>query len=161
MHSLPAVGLPAAACLWILLLGLAPVALARGTLPAGTLAVYRSTSILCHQKAERSFRIARTQMPVCARCFGLYLAGAAGAVAAYSLARRRASPSTFVVRLTLLAAAVPLVLSVGLEWLGVVEGSNISRFVSALPLGITAGWLLQLTVAGTARRSGWEDAISF
>ena len=161
MLLLRAAGLPAAACLWILVLSLAPLALSRGTLPVGTLAVYRATSILCHQKSERSFSLARMQMPVCARCFGLYLAGAAGAVAACILARRRRSPSTFVVRLALLTASVPLLLSVGLEWLGVAGGSNISRFASALPLGMAAGWLLQLTVAGTAPRPGWQDAISF
>ena len=40
-----------------------------------------STSVssrICHQRPERSFAIAGIQMPVCARCSGLYVSGALG-----------------------------------------------------------------------------------
>ena len=40
-------------------------------------------------------------------------------------------------------AALPLGLSVGLEMMGILEGTNVIRFVSALPLGVTAGWLME------------------
>ena len=42
---------------------------------------------VCHQRPERSFHVAGVQLPVCARCTGLYVSGAAGALAA--LARLR------------------------------------------------------------------------
>jgi hypothetical protein len=43
------------------------------------LAVYGAGSIICHQLPERSFQLRSTEMPVCARCTGIY-AGAAIAV---------------------------------------------------------------------------------
>jgi uncharacterized membrane protein len=145
--------LPAAACVWILVLVVAPIALSRGVAPLGTVAMYRSASIVCHQKTERSFTVAKMQMPVCARCFGLYLAGGAGAFAAFVFGRRRPSPNVHAVRMVLAAAAVPLLVSVGLEWFGVIQGSNVSRFASALPLGLSAGWWLQRTVLDSSPES--------
>ena len=160
MRTLPAGVLPAAAWFWVLLLLTAPIALSRGALPVGTLATYKAASILCHQKAERSFAVANAQMPVCARCFGLYLAGAVGALAAF-VSRRRGATGGRAVRLMLAVAAVPMLLSVGLEWVGAIQGSNESRFISALPLGLVAGWLLERTIEGDAAMSGGLDAISF
>jgi uncharacterized membrane protein len=160
MRTLHAGVLPAAAWLWVLLLLTAPIALSRGALPVGTLATYKGASILCHQKAERSFTVANAQMPVCARCFGLYLAGAVGALAAF-VSRGRGVPGARAVRLMLAVAAVPMLLSVGLEWVGAIHGSNESRFISALPLGLVAGWLLERTIEGDASMSGGLDALSF
>lgn len=150
---LPTAALPAGACLWLTFLVAAPLALSQGSRPVATLAMYRSASLLCHQKAERSFAVADAQMPVCARCLGLYAAGALGALA-HLVARRpqRSAPPTVRVRVVLAAAALPMLLSVGLEWMGAIEGSNISRFLSALPLGVAAGWLLQQLVASDEAR---------
>jgi uncharacterized membrane protein len=81
-------------------------------------------------------------MPVCGRCFGLYGAGAVGALAALLIGRR--SPPDPLARVIVLGvAALPIGLSVGLEILGLVEGSNAIRFASALPLGVVAGWLME------------------
>lgn len=161
MRTLPAGVLPAAAWVWVLLLLTAPIALSRGAVPLGTIAIYTGASILCHQKPERSFTVAKAQMPVCGRCFGLYLAGAMGALAALGLRRRRGAPSVTVVRLALAVAAVPMLLSVGLEWVGAIQGSNESRFLSALPLGLLAGWLLERTIEGDASLGDGLDALSF
>jgi uncharacterized membrane protein len=160
MRTLPAGALPAAACLWLVLLISAPLALTRGAVPVGTLGVYTSASLLCHQRAERSFAVGGAQMPVCGRCFGLYLAGALGAVAAL-VSRRRPAPAAAAVRLALALAAAPMLLSVGLEWTGAVGGSNASRFASALPLGLAAGWFLQRTIAAAASVNDGVDALSF
>jgi uncharacterized membrane protein len=160
MRTLPARALPAVACGWVVLLLTAPIALSRGAVPIGTFGIYRSASLLCHQKTERSFAVGAAQMPVCARCFGLYLAGAAGALAAF-VRRRRIGPGGRLVRFALAAAAVPMLLSVGLEWFGVIAGSNASRFMSALPLGLTAGWVLQRTLDEDASRRRGVDALSF
>ena len=140
---MPASLLPVAGVLWLMILTTAPLALHNETTALPAVAVYRASSLLCHQRADRSFRIANVQMPVCGRCFGLYASGAIGALAAWVLGRRRSAPGTLTVRIVLIAAALPMLLSVGLEWTGFIRGSNVSRFLSALPLGAAAGWLLQ------------------
>ena len=145
----------------MLLLVLAPVALARGVMPLGTLATYQAASLLCHQNSERSFHVGTAQMPVCARCFGLYLAGAAGALGAFAFSRRRAAPGGRPVRTVFAAAAVPMALSVGLEMAGVIDGSNASRFASALPLGLAAGWILQRTIAAAVAGTAAVREVSF
>lgn len=159
MRSLSA-ALPAAAGLWLLLLVLAPVAASRGAVPLGTFATYGAGSILCHQQTERSFKLAGVQMPVCGRCFGLYVAGAAGALAALVFGRRRGGPRVGAARLALAVAAAPLLLSVGLEWVGLIDGSNVSRFASGLPLGFVGGWLFQRMLAAPAAGDR-VDALSF
>lgn len=161
MRTLPAGVLPAAACLWLVLLLAAPLALARGLFPPATVGVYTGASLLCHQRAERSFAIDGVQMPVCGRCFGLYLAGAAGALAAYAARRRRAPADGSGARLVLAVTALPMLCSVGLEWVGAIDGSNASRFASALPLGLAAGWFIERTIVAGASPSGGLDALSF
>jgi uncharacterized membrane protein len=105
--------------------------------------VFAIGSVICHQLPDRSFFIDGQQLPVCARCTGLYLSGAAGAVAwwggkigrgwtAMTLTPRRALA---VVSL----AAVPTVLSYTSGVLGIWDGSNATRAVLALPLGLAAG----------------------
>src|SRR5438552_12223990 len=55
-------------------------------------AVYGAGSIICHQLPGRTFHVGSAQMPVCARCTGIY-AGAAMA-AAVLLAARGQSPAS-------------------------------------------------------------------
>jgi hypothetical protein len=40
---------------------------------------YRAGSVICHQQTERSWYVAGVQMPVCARCTGLYAGAPIGA----------------------------------------------------------------------------------
>ena len=105
--------------------------------PAGV--VYAGASRICHQRVERSFRLAGVQMPICGRCAGLYLSAAAGALAVWIVRPRR---PRFAARTVIIAAALPTVISWGLEHLFGVPFSNLSRAVAALPLGASAGWLL-------------------
>jgi hypothetical protein len=42
--------------------------------------VYGAGSVLCHQLPARSFHLWATQLPVCARCTGIYAGGAIAAV---------------------------------------------------------------------------------
>ena len=147
----PSALLPLASAFWLLVLAAAPLAVARSAAPVLTVAVYRSASFLCPQLAERSFTVAGVQMPVCGRCTGLYASAAIGAAGAWLLGRR-VNRSARTARVMLAAAAVPMAISLGAEWIGLVTGSNGSRFLSALPLGLAAGWLLQ---------SAADDRISF
>jgi hypothetical protein len=87
-----------AATAWPMALLLAPVAAARPQ-PSGlgfgfAFVLYAAGSLICHQRPERSFHLLGTQLPVCARCMGIY-AGAAMAACLLSMrpARERVEES--------------------------------------------------------------------
>jgi uncharacterized membrane protein len=152
------------AVFWTALIVVAPRALAGDTPGVNRAAafVYQSAGLICHQRAERSFHLAGVQLPVCARCTGLYVSGAVGALVAWFAARRpRAARRT---RVLLLWAALPTALTVALEFVGLLQTSNMLRALSALPLGASAGWIfIQLlraeAAAGQVRsRDGCYDA---
>ena len=52
------------------------------------LGVYGIGSVICHQLPERSFHLWAAQMPVCARCTGIYFGAVVGAMAALALRAR-------------------------------------------------------------------------
>jgi uncharacterized membrane protein len=118
---------------WILCLVAAPV------LPgwAGALA-YGVGSFICHQIPERSFHLAGFQLPVCARCLGIYVGAAVGA--AFVLTRWRSgedpSGSSSAARRRLaMVAAIPTLVTVVLEMAGLWSPSNLTRAVAGVPLG--------------------------
>jgi uncharacterized membrane protein len=102
---------------------------------APTSLLYAAASRICHQRPERSFFIAGFQMPVCARCSGLYVSGALGALLGWAARSRPRSA------MMLIVAAIPTVTTFALEFLGVMRFSNSTRAMAALPLGIVAGWV--------------------
>jgi uncharacterized membrane protein len=113
--------------IWLAALFLAPSVL----MPVGAL--------ICHQRPERSFFVSGRQVPVCARCTGLY-AGAAFAVplaliAASSIASNRA-------RAIALVASLPTAITWSLEFAGLAQFTNGIRFAAALPLGAAVAWLV-------------------
>lgn len=117
---------------WVVLLVAAPV------LPgwAGA-AIYGLGSFICHQIPERSFHLAGFQLPVCARCLGIYVGVWAGA--AYLWMRATPGPAHSIApsawrRLAVLAAC-PTLLTVALESAGVWHPSNLTRAVTGVPLG--------------------------
>jgi uncharacterized membrane protein len=143
-----AAGVTCAAVTWVALLLTAPVALSRGRLPAFTLAVYQAGSLVCHQRPERSFHLAGGQLPVCARCFGLYLSGAVGLTLA---SRSRRALSARAARALLALASLPIATTVALEWLGIIQTSNVQRLLTGLPLGFAAGVMIVRSLARPAR----------
>jgi uncharacterized membrane protein len=153
-----AVALTAASCLWLVVVFSAPVAASRNRLPFLALAGYQSGSLVCHQRPERSFRIAGVHMPVCARCLGLYAAGSTGALIAWFRRRPRVAPSRAAARTLFGAAAAPIVLSLGLEWSGVTDSSNVVRLLTGLPLGLAAGWILVSSLIAEGQ-GGQGDAL--
>ena len=105
--------------------------------------LYAIGGVVCHQRPDRSFFIDGHQLPICARCTGLYVSGAIGVVGWWTMkmARRwRPSPidSRLAVRL-LLIAAIPTGVSLAGAAIGWWDGSNLSRAVLAIPLGASAG----------------------
>jgi len=119
---------------WVALLLAAPV------LPgwAGAI-VYGVGSLVCHQIPERSFHLAGFQLPVCARCLGIYLGASAGAgfiwLRAHSARPRFAIAPAAARRLAGLTA-IPTLLTLVLETAGVWFPSNVTRAVAGFPLGI-------------------------
>jgi hypothetical protein len=103
-----------------------------------TALTYLAGRFVCHQRAERSFHAWGAQLPVCARCAGLYFAAPVGAIAA--LRRRSRSPAPRL-RLVLIGAALPLLLTWALEAGGWIDPGNTQRALWALPLGFAACWV--------------------
>lgn len=131
---------------WALLIAAAPL------LPLNArVLVYLIGSKVCHQRPERSFHLAGAQLPVCARCFGIYLGAALGAVMT-AVRRFVGSPTAFSGRIggsrptrsrsarlaprALLAiVGLPTVASIAFEWTGVWDPQNIGRAAAGLMLG--------------------------
>lgn len=132
-----ALALTLAALIWTAALVAAPPALAHPGLAVPAAVVYAASARLCHQRPERSFALAGRQMPVCARCLGLYVAGALGAAVAWG-SRRRPGPE---VRRLIAVAAVPTAVTWTTEVLGLAGWSNVIRAAAALPLGLAGGWV--------------------
>ena len=126
---------------WSAILLAAPFALTSGNprLVTAATAVYNGAGLICHQRAERSFHLAGVQQPVCARCTGLYVSGAAGSLAAWTLWRRPRAPRR--IRSVLVLAAAPTALTVALEFAGLVYPSNTVRAMCGLPLGAAGAWV--------------------
>lgn len=132
---------------WAAAIGTAP-AVAHGSQVSALLAglTYLIGSVLCHQRPERSFHLAGAQLPVCARCTGLYVGGAIGVVAWVMWRRHRSETTARVdaksaMRLMLIAAA-PTAFTVATAVVGIWDLSNAGRAALALPLGMVAGALL-------------------
>ena len=138
-----------AAIAWPGLLGAALEARVHDTAPVFVSAIYLSASRVCHQRPERSFHRHGVSWPVCGRCSGLYLGGAAGAiVAAVSLRRRRHAPRMVA---WLVLAALPTAATVVLEWTGLGAVTTVARAVAAVPLGALVAFVIIRTAAGSSR----------
>ena len=137
MHRVLPAALTAVALVWLALLLLAPL------VPREAALVYRYASGVCHQRPERSFRLAGRPLPVCARCFGLYASGAIAAAVAMGVRASRDGviPGPRTARIVFAVAAAPTVLTVAAEWIGLAPFSNLARAVASVPLGAAAGWL--------------------
>jgi uncharacterized membrane protein len=130
-----------AAAAWAALIVLAPFLASRAHASAAgaavTLAVYAIGSAVCHQLPERSFHLWVAQMPVCARCTGIYVGAAIAAVLVPgALALHRS-------RLILALAGLPTVATLVFEWTTGVTPSNGIRFAAGLPIGVAVAWLVR------------------
>jgi len=155
--------LAAAAVLWTASLPLAAYAATHssGRSPSGffALGIYAMGSFICHQRPERSFHLWAVQLPVCARCTGIYLGGAVSAIGllvvrlkADSPYARTRQPRTWDPALAgfspagrimiLLVAALPAIATLVYEWLSGVAPSNTVRAVTGVFLGMVTAWLV-------------------
>jgi uncharacterized membrane protein len=135
-----------AATAWSLGLVLAPAVASRPLSVASSvgyafaLVMYAAGSIVCHQRPERSFHLLGAQMPVCARCAGIYAGAAVAAIAAWSKPPPgRVSSGT---GRGLLLFALPAAGTLLYEWTTGQDPGNWMRFASGAPLGAAVAWVL-------------------
>ena len=122
---------------------------------AGT---YLLGSVVCHQLPDRSFHPGGVQMPVCARCTGLYLGGGMGVLLAGVRRRRgggpdRASLATAIpapawLRWAVAAAAAPTAASFAAEMAGWMPSIGELRAAAGVPLGVAVTWVASLVIRG-------------
>ena len=116
--------------------------------------VYEIGRLVCHQRPERSFFLAGAQLPVCARCTGIYVGAALTGAVAWSLTRRSGqlqsiggAVSRNRSRRVLLMAVAPTVATIFYEWTtGEMPGSW-TRAVSGGPLGAAVAWIVWVSAA--------------
>lgn len=154
-RPLSVVALALVALLWSSALVAAPAV----TTPHAAAVVYTAGSFICHQQSERSFHVAGVQLPVCARCVGLYVGGLFGVLAWGALAGlgRRPAPRTrrwlapARLRRMLMVGAAPTLFTVATAWLGLWDPGNAIRASLAVPLGAIATALITAVAAGDLR----------
>jgi Predicted membrane protein (DUF2085) len=129
----------------------------------GSFLVYFAGSVLCHQLPARSFFLWGSQMPVCARCTGIYAGAAVSALVAIGArrlqpsrrrspigARRlqpsgRRSPKGFALhqaRSALLVAVVPTAATLVYEWTTGQTPANWIRAAAGVPIGVVVAWIV-------------------
>ena len=113
---------------WVTLVVTAP------QLPSSLAAlIYAFGSLVCHQRPERSFHLAGAQLPVCARCLGIYAGVALGLLA------RSRRILVFGPVIAIIGVALPTVATLVVEWTGLWNPGN--------PIRAAAGTLLGAGVA--------------
>ena len=120
----------------------------------------RIGSAVCHQMAERSFIFDGMQMPLCARCTGIYT-GVFFAFCFFFLKKRMGSGRPFSMPQTILAAAA--ILPVGIDgagsYLGFWESSQFLRILTGSIVGVVIpGFLL---LAGNFDPNGKNEALLY
>ena len=142
----PGVALLAVA--WLLLIVAAPVL----WIPVAGV-MYAAGSFICHQLPDRSFHFQGAQLPVCARCLGLYCGGAFGSVLGASTVVRHwiGGDRPLLTRALrwrwTVAAALPTLATIVLEWGLGWPISNTMRALTALPLGGAVAFVVASAVA--------------
>ena len=107
------------------------------------LAVYGVGSLVCHQLPERSYHLWTAQMPVCARCAGIYFGAVAGAIA--GLCRTGivgARARLLGPRVILALAATPTLVTLVYEWTTGDMPPHAIRAAAGVPIGGVVAWLL-------------------
>ena len=156
-----------AAVVWAAML---PAAAYAAALPADQSAaqvfafvVYAFGSAICHQRDERSFHLFAEQLPVCARCTGLYAGAAIAAIASVGFFRRPESgpgPSGVegapcgaaaagTARVLLAVAAAPMAASLVYEWTTGDVPSNLVRAGTGIVLGGAVAYVILAAIDST------------
>ena len=113
-------------------------------------AVYGIGSLVCHQLPERSYHVWTAQMPVCARCAGIYAGAVIGAIAGILRLARGGWPgssgarhaSADDARIVLALAAAPTLATLLYEWTTGDMPAHAIRAAAGVPLGLVVAWLV-------------------
>lgn len=131
------------------------------------LAVYGIGSLICHQLPERSWQLWGAQMPVCARCTGIYVGAVVGAIASalgtteavrhsradVALRTAQAVPHSrsdvaqgfspaWSARIVLALAVTPTLLTLASEWTTGDMPSHALRAAAGAVIGLAVAWLV-------------------
>ena len=140
---------------WLVALPLATFASSRPYPPTPvyllSFGTYLVGSLLCHQRPERSFFLWGSQMPVCARCTGIYAGAAIAALVWPFVARlKRSTGALHRARMLLIVSIVPAAATLGYEWTTGNTPANWIRAVSGLPIGAVVAWIVRSAASGAA-----------
>ncbi len=140
----------AASVVWAVVLPLAPLAATRprqgAALFSFAYAAYGIGSVICHQIDVRSFHLWSAQLPVCARCTGIYIGAAVTALTAAllpPLAPRSSDARTVLFRRVLVAAMLPTAATLAFEWTTGVMPANVVRALAGAPIGAAVAWIIR------------------
>jgi uncharacterized membrane protein len=137
----------AAAMTWVGLLVVTPLLASR---PHATpiasaliLAVYAIGSLVCHQLPERSYHLWAAQMPVCARCAGIYFGAVIGVIASvFRAGTVSARARSLGPRVILALAATPTLVTLLYEWTTGDMPRHAIRAAAGVPIGLVIAWLV-------------------
>jgi uncharacterized membrane protein len=136
---------------WAALLVVIPYLAGRGhvSTPASALVlgIYAIGSLICHQLPERSYQLWSTQMPVCARCAGIYFGAVVGALGARLVGlriatRRLAGHAPERARVLLGLAVIPTATTLAYEWSTGDMPAHAIRAAAGVPIGVVVAWLV-------------------
>ena len=115
-----------------------------------SLSVYFGGGVVCHQLPPRSFFVWGSQMPVCARCTGIYAGAAVAAIVAVVM--RRGGPmcppgadtqdGPYDARVAFVLAALPTAATLAYEWITGPTPSNWTRAAAGVPIGAVVAWIV-------------------
>ena len=131
----------AVSLIWAVTLPLAAWTVARlhqPALVASSFLAYTVGAMICHQLPERSFHLWGVQLPVCARCTGIYVGSAVFALAGRLLPRAERPAA----RAALIASAVPTAATLVFEWSTGQTPSNTTRALAGVPIGAAVAWVI-------------------
>ena len=107
---------------------------------------YAIGAVICHQQAARSFALWSQQLPVCARCTGIYVGAAIAALVSMSRLAAMNVVQGFSAAKTIAVAALPTLATLAYEWSTSATPSNIVRAIAGFPLGAAVAWVILAAV---------------
>src|SRR5215510_1228588 len=142
---------------WVVALAVATAIVSRRSvgLPAYAVsaAIYEIGSLLCHQLPVRSFHVWGAQLPVCARCTGLYIGAAGAAIVATQLSAALQRRVWNQARSLMFIGALPTAVTLIAEWFSGQMPGNWTRAAAGFPLGAI---VMLIILASTTLESAVE-----